>query len=70
MIGLLGVFSWTMVPLLFVYWYLPHFVIDYFTSRYSAKQYEANNESKFWATIGFDQYLHQIQILLFILIVS
>jgi hypothetical protein len=35
-----------------------HFLIDAITSRISSRAYAAGNESLFWGTIGFDQFLH------------
>lgn len=40
-----------------------HFATDYFTSKISHNFYEQKKIKYFWATIGADQLLHQIQII-------
>lgn len=37
---------------------LGHMVTDYFTSRASGKAYREGKIRKFWAIIGFDQFIH------------
>ena len=41
-----------------------HLITDYFTSKASKYYFTINHNKLFWGTIGVDQYLHQIQILL------
>lgn len=41
-----------------------HFITDYITSRINSKLYEANKIHNFFVSIGFDQWLHTVQILL------
>lgn len=44
--------------------FISHTITDYFTSRWNAKQY-TNSKFKLWInSIGFDQWLHQIQLVL------
>ena len=63
--GVAGMLPFLLVPL---YWFIPHFIIDYITSRWSSKLYKSSNEAGFWGVIGLDQFIHQIHILLFILL--
>jgi hypothetical protein len=35
-----------------------HFLVDYFTSKKTARLHQAGDTKKFWAVIGFDQFLH------------
>lgn len=37
---------------------LLHWIVDYITSRISAKAWEKGNMEKFWDTIGLDQFFH------------
>ncbi len=41
-----------------------HFITDAVTSRMTTKYYNRGRMKKFWMTIGFDQWLHVVQILL------
>ena len=44
--------------------FAPHFLTDAITSRITAKLWQANQRHWFFVTIGFDQLLHAIQLLL------
>lgn len=44
--------------------FICHFITDYFTSRWTTKLYKVQNFRKFFKVIGFDQYLHFIQLIL------
>lgn len=39
-----------------------HFITDYITSRITGRYYKAKKNHDFFVTIGFDQWLHYIQI--------
>lgn len=39
-----------------------HFITDYITSRITGKYYKAKKNHEFFITIGFDQWLHYVQI--------
>ena len=39
-----------------------HFITDYITSRISGRYYKAQKNHEFFVTIGFDQWLHYVQI--------
>jgi len=39
-----------------------HFITDYITSRITGKYYKAKKNHEFFVTIGFDQWLHYVQI--------
>ena len=53
------------LPLFFAWWVvycvvngLCHFATDFVTSKASSKAYADGNIRKFWAIIGFDQFIH------------
>lgn len=37
-----------------------HFLVDFVSSKMTSYHYKKNQMSKFWRTIGFDQYLHYL----------
>ncbi len=39
-----------------------HFITDYITSRITSKYYKAEKSHEFFVTIGFDQWLHYVQL--------
>jgi hypothetical protein len=39
-----------------------HFITDYVTSRITGKFFRAKKNHEFFVTIGFDQWLHYVQI--------
>lgn len=41
-----------------------HFITDYFTSRLNTKLWEKGDVHNFFVSIGFDQILHYIQLIL------
>lgn len=43
---------------------LIHFPVDYITSRLNAKLYKAGKNHEFFVSIGFDQFIHMVTILL------
>lgn len=52
---------------LFVFWgitFITHTFIDYFTSRLNAKLWEKKQVHNFFASVGFDQLLHFVQLIL------
>ena len=42
--------------------FVMHFITDYISSRITGKYYKAQKNHEFFVTIGFDQWLHYIQI--------
>jgi hypothetical protein len=42
--------------------FVMHFITDYITSRITGKYYKAKKIHEFFVTIGFDQWLHYVQI--------
>jgi hypothetical protein len=42
--------------------FIMHFITDYITSRITGKYYRAKKNHEFFVTIGFDQWLHYVQI--------
>lgn len=48
------------IPITFVF----HTITDYITSKFSAKLWEKNSIHDFFVLIGFDQFLHFMQLLL------
>ncbi len=44
--------------------FVAHTITDYFTSRLNSKLYAANKVHYFFVSIGFDQILHYVQLLL------
>lgn len=50
----------TFVAITFVF----HTATDYFTSRLNTKLYKANMIHEFFVSVGFDQFLHYLQLLL------
>lgn len=52
---------------LFVFWgitFITHTFIDYFTSRLNAKLWEKKQVHNFFVSVGFDQLLHFVQLIL------
>ena len=43
--------------------YILHFITDFITSRVTTYYYKTGKMKKFWVVIGFDQWLHVVQIL-------
>ena len=43
--------------------FISHLLIDYITSRINKKLWEDNKRHQFFMVIGFDQWLHYIQLL-------
>jgi hypothetical protein len=64
--GLLGLA--VVSPALSVWWALGngaiHWLVDFTTSRISSKAYQSNNLKSFWNTIGADQLIHSLCLLL------
>lgn len=46
--------------------FVMHFITDYITSRITGKYYRDNKNHEFFVTIGFDQWLHYLQIFIVI----
>jgi len=44
--------------------FIAHLLTDAVTSRVNAKLWQANERHYFFVSVGFDQWLHQIQLLL------
>lgn len=44
--------------------FLIHTVTDFYTSRVNSQLYEQNKTHEFFVSIGFDQWLHFVQLLL------
>lgn len=42
--------------------FVMHFITDYITSRMTTKFYKAEKNYAFFTTVGFDQWLHYVQI--------
>jgi hypothetical protein len=42
--------------------FIMHFITDYITSRITGKYFRAKKNHEFFVTIGFDQWLHYVQI--------
>ncbi len=42
--------------------FVMHFITDYITSRITGRYYKAQKNHEFFVTIGFDQWLHYVQI--------
>lgn len=51
------------------YFYFIHWAIDYVTSKFSSNAYKKGEVSKFWCIIGFDQFLHQIHIIIYLYLI-
>lgn len=47
----------------FVITYLAHFTTDYCTSRWTKKLWEGKEVHDFFVAIGFDQFMHMVQLL-------
>lgn len=50
-------------------WFIPitfvsHWITDYFTSRLNKKLWNKGNTHTFFVSVGFDQFLHYIQLFL------
>lgn len=74
------VFNYTVVltlvtPFLFHPWFVPgvlfilcnfilHFITDWCTSRLNSYLHQRQKTHAFWASIGFDQYIHQVTLAL------
>lgn len=41
-----------------------HYIVDYFTSRLNSRLYQKEDKQTFFISVGFDQLLHAITILL------
>jgi len=50
--------------ILFLALFLPHFAIDYFTSRINSRLWKENKVHWFFVSVGADQYYHQIHLAL------
>ena len=57
-------FVWTMSWEFVLWLFIAHFATDYITSRVASTLYQKGERHWFFVTIGFDQLLHQIQILI------
>lgn len=64
---------WIFLPITFI----SHTITDYYTSRYTSKQYEKGNFGTsiprgfdFFVMIGFDQFLHYLQLFLTFYLIS
>lgn len=44
--------------------FVSHFITDYFTSRANTKLWKSGNVHNFFVGIGFDQWLHAVQLIL------
>lgn len=44
--------------------FVAHWITDYFTSRLNKRLWESGNTHNFFVGIGFDQFLHTVQIIL------
>lgn len=42
--------------------FVMHFITDYITSRITGKYFKAQKNHEFFVTIGFDQWLHYVQL--------
>lgn len=50
-----------------IMWFVPitficHFITDFFTSRLNTKLYKNNKIHEFFISVGFDQFLHYLQL--------
>lgn len=52
------------MPLLAGITFISHFITDYFTSKWTSKLYQKGDVKGFFSVIGFDQFLHQAQLIL------
>lgn len=44
--------------------FITHTITDYFTSKINAYLWANKMEHTFWSSIGFDQFLHHLQLIL------
>jgi uncharacterized membrane protein YkgB len=51
-------------PLFALITWITHTITDYFTSRLNSKLWEENKTHSFFVSIGFDQWLHYLQLFL------
>jgi uncharacterized membrane protein YkgB len=54
-------FNW---PLFTLITWITHTITDYFTSRLNSKLWEESKTHSFFVSIGFDQWLHYLQLFL------
>lgn len=69
-IAISGVFNKIGVDVMGILWYTislgyTHLCIDFCTSKFNKRAYENKHDKLFWTGIGFDQWLHQICIIIF-----
>ena len=72
------IYSVIWLPFIFYYhiaWFLPitfvcHTITDYFTSRLNTKLWAKNEVHYFFVSVGYDQLLHYVQLLLTYLILT
>lgn len=57
---LLGKYTFYFIGITFI----AHTFTDFFTSKLNAKLRSDNNERKFFISLGFDQFLHHVQLIL------
>lgn len=50
----------------FSFLFVFHWIIDYFTSRMSAKAYTSGKNKAFWSILGADQLLHQLHLITYL----
>jgi uncharacterized protein DUF3307 len=41
-----------------LYIFITHWIVDYFTSRLNARLWKKTDKHFFWLAVGFDQFLH------------
>lgn len=68
-IAISGVFNKIGVDVMGILWYTAslgytHLCIDFFTSKFNKWAYKKKHDKLFWTGIGFDQWLHQLCIII------
>jgi hypothetical protein len=74
LIPIVGTAFFTSVPII-LFWFIPitfvcHWVTDYFTSRLNSRLWKTNKVHEFFVSVGFDQVLHYVQLVLTFLLLT
>lgn len=58
-----GVFTWESLFFVLIT-FVTHYITDYFTSRLNTHLWNKRNVHNFFVSVGFDQFLHYLQLFL------